>query len=133
MTTIEDLAQTTAATYDIPTDAAREVVKTYVDQISDDADLWDAETLTLSADGVEVVTTAIETAYAHDLNSTGEDHMLAELEDVAAKRRRLVGELDERRDELVRSLMRTSVARKRIAAAAELSEPRLYQIRDGRR
>jgi len=38
-----------------------------------------------------------------------------------------------RRDLLVQSLMDTPVARKRIAEAAKLSEPRLYQIRDGRR
>ncbi|MFC7276209.1 hypothetical protein ACFQS1_19630 [Paractinoplanes rhizophilus] len=57
------------------------------------------------------------------------DQMLAELAEVAAR----LAELDERRDELVRGLMRTSVARKQIASAARLSEPRLYQIRDRRR
>lgn len=133
MTTIDDLTQATAAKYDIPTDAARDVVTTYVNQISDDPDLWNADDETLTTDGVDIVTTAIETAYEHDLNSSAEDLMLAELEDIIAKRAKLTAELDERRDELVRSLMKTSVARKRIAAAADLSEPRLYQIRDGRR
>lgn len=65
--------------------------------------------------------------------TTTEDIMLTELEDIAARRRRLVDELDERRDELVRSLLRTSAPRERIAESAGVSVARLYQIRDGRR
>lgn len=55
--------------------------------------------------------------------------VLAELEEITAKRQQLGG----RRDEIVRDLMQTSVARKRLAQAAGLKEARLYQIRDGRR
>lgn len=65
-----------------------------------------------------------------------DDEMIAELEDVAADLRdveRHLEDLGERREDLVRLLMGTSVPRKRIAEAAGLSEPRLYQIRDGRR
>jgi hypothetical protein len=55
--------------------------------------------------------------------------VLAELEEITAKRQ----QLGDRRDEIVRDLMQTSVARKRLARAAGLKEARLYQIRDGRR
>jgi len=55
--------------------------------------------------------------------------MLAELESITARR----ADLDARRDELVRALMGTSVARSRIAEAARVKEARLYQIRDDRR
>jgi hypothetical protein len=62
---------------------------------------------------------------------------LANLEDVTGQIReaeRRLEDLGYRRDELIRSLMGTkSVPRKEIAAAAGLKEPRLYQIRDGRR
>lgn len=59
------------------------------------------------------------------------DTMLARLRKIAVERARL----EEERDEIVRFLMTNEprVARKRIAEAADLSEPRLYQIRDGRR
>jgi len=136
MTTIEDLAQTTAARYDIPTDPARKLVATYVDQISDDADLWDAGAQTLTADGVQVVTDAISEGYRHGLNSTAESRVLADLEETAAELRRAaeaVEALTAKRDQMVRTLMTTAVSRKTIAEAAGLKEARLYQIRDGRR
>jgi hypothetical protein len=60
------------------------------------------------------------------------DQLLAELAATTAERVRL----DERRDELVRALMRMDAAdapRERIAEAAGLKVARLYQIRDGRR
>jgi hypothetical protein len=133
MTAIDGLASRVAQQREIDFTAARDVVSTYAGQISDDPDLWSADSETLSDDGVEVVLTAIATAYEHDLNSTGEGHMLDELEDITRRRAELVAELDDRRDQLVRTLMGTSVARKRIAEAAGLKEARLYQIRDGRR
>lgn len=133
MTTIDGLASRVAQEREIDFVAARDVVTTYAGQISDDPDLWNADAEILTPDGVEVVMTAIATAYDHDLNSTAENHMLDELEDITRRRAELVSELDERRDELVRTLMGTAVARKRIADAAGLKEARLYQIRDGRR
>jgi hypothetical protein len=62
------------------------------------------------------------------------DRLLAELEEL----RDLVQAGIERRDRVVRVLMTidakvVKVPRARIAAAAGVSEPRLYQIRDGRR
>jgi undecaprenyl pyrophosphate synthase len=136
MTTIDDLAQTIATQYDIPTDAARDLVAVYVDQINDDADLWNREDETLTAEGVEVVTTAISEGYARKLWSTAEANMLGELDDVTAELIKVAErqtDLTERRDQLVRSLMATSVSRDEIAAAARLKVARLYQIRDGRR
>lgn len=136
MTTIDQLAETVSERHRIPVAAARDVVTTYVNQIHDDADLWDAESGALSAAGVAVVTTAIETAYANDLNSTAEDRLLMDLGDVAAELRRLAEAAEqatERRDELVRTLMTTAVGRDQIAAASGLKLARLYQIRDRRR
>jgi hypothetical protein len=136
MTTINDLAQTIAAKYDIPADAARDLVEVYVNQISDDADLWDADSEALTGEGVEVVETAISEGYARKQWSTVEASMLAELDDVTAELAAMTSKHDtltERRGQLVRSLMATSVARSEIAAAARVKEARLYQIRDKRR
>lgn len=136
MTTIDELGQTVAAKYDIPTDAARDLVDTYVNQISDDADLWNADDEVLTADGVEVVSEAISEGYARKQWSTAEAVMLGELDDVTAELASIATkqeELIERRDQLIRSLMETSVARDEIAAAARVKTARLYQIRDGRR
>lgn len=126
--TVADLADAIAGRYDIPLAAALDLVRVHADQIADDTDMWNAGAEALTTSGSIVVTEAIAEGYKLDLNSTSEDLMLTELEDIKTKS----AELDERRDELVRTLMSSSVARKRIAAAAGLSEPRLYQIRDGR-
>ena len=136
MTTIDDLTPTIAAKYEIPTGAARDLVETYVNQINDDTDLWNTDAETLTADGIEVVTEAISKGYAHKQWSTTEAIMLAELDDVTAELAAIAAKqetLTERRSQLVRSLMATSVARNEIAAAARVKEARLYQIRDGRR
>jgi hypothetical protein len=57
--------------------------------------------------------------------------MLRRLRKIVVERARL----EKERDEVVRFLMTHDprVARKMIAEAADVSEPRLYQIRDGRR
>lgn len=84
--------------------------------------------LTLTASG-------IETTWAPAANlcvmrrAAATDDMLAELESIPPKVQQMIS----RRDELVRALMETSVKRSRIAEAADVKEPRLYQIRDGRR
>ena len=127
MATIEDIAEATAYFYGIELDAARDVVTTYVDQIRDDSDLWNAETDELTTDGADVVKTAISEGYARRVYSTAEAAMLAELDDISAK----LPQMTERRDELVRSLMRSTVARTDVADAARLTEGRLYQIRNG--
>lgn len=59
----------------------------------------------------------------------GEDDLISELRMTRAR----VAELTDQRDNLVRQLMETDVARGRIAEAAGVKEARLYQIRDGRR
>jgi len=129
MTTIEGLASRIAQTYNIDFEPARDLVSTYAGQVSDDQDLWNADAEILTPDGVEVVTEAISEGYARKIWSTAEAGMIDELYDVTARQQELI----ERRDQLIRSLMGTSVARAEIAAAARVSEPRLYQIRDGRR
>lgn len=75
-----------------------------------------------------------------DPTSTAEDQMLTELEALPGRYAELErevadrrGALDEKRRALVTALMKTSVARERIASAAGVKTPRLYQIRDGRR
>ena len=59
------------------------------------------------------------------------ERLLAELDQI----RRMREALDERRDLVIRVLMKTDtrVPRARIATAAGVKEARLYQIRDGRR
>lgn len=131
MTTIDDLARTIADRHGIDTlDAAREVVTVHVDQISDDPDLWDAESSTLTDAGAEVVTRAVAESYSVGAVATRAAQILVELEQLAAERK----QLDDRRDELIRAALRTELRRADIAAAAGFkSEARLYQIRDGRR
>ena len=127
MTKIDDITDATAHLYGIELDAARDVVTTYVDQVKDDSDMWNAEAEDLTIDGAAVVRHAISEGYARRVYSTTEAAMLAELDDISAK----LPEMTERRDELVRKLMRSTVARADVADAARLTEGRLYQIRNG--
>lgn len=72
-----------------------------------------------------------ETAAADQLpEELSPERLLAELEEIRGMREAL----EERRDLVIRVLMKTStkVPRARIAAAAGVKEARLYQIRDGR-
>lgn len=137
MTTIDTLAQTIRNAHGIDTlDAAREVVTVHVDQISDDPDLWNADTDSLTEAGVELVTGAIAESYARGYHATAAQQLI---EDIAAEAaaieaaERTVAERTTRRDELVRAALRTELRRAEIAAAAGVKEARLYQIRDGRR
>lgn len=61
------------------------------------------------------------------------DELMTVLTEVTARRTELIEQMDAQRDSLVRDLMQTRASRERIAAAAGVSVPRLYQIRDGRR
>lgn len=137
MTTIDALAHTIRAAHDIDTlDAAREVVRVHVDQISDDPDLWNAETDELTAAGVELVTGAVAESYAGGYHATAAQRLLDQIADEAAAieaAERAVAEATERRDELVRAALRTELPRAAIADAAGVKPARLYQIRDGRR
>lgn len=137
MTRIEDLAQTIADTHGIMSRAAAEdVVRTFVDQISDDTDLWNAETEQLTPEGVQVVTTAVAVSYANDLNGTVAQRLLNEIAEAAAAIETFEGKVYEytaERDELIRAALKTELRRADIAAAAGVKEARLYQIRDGRR
>lgn len=137
MTTIDDLAQTVRAAHDIDTlDAARDVVRVHVDQISDDLELWNAETGELTPAGVDLVTAAITESYATGLHATAAQQLLEQIADEAAAiavAERVAAAATERRDQLIRSALRTELPRAAIADAARLKPARLYQIRDGRR
>lgn len=129
-TTIDDLARTIADEHGIDTfTAAVNVVTGTVDDIRDDADLWDSVTNTLTPAGVKLVTGAIAATYSIGAVATRAAQILVDLEDVVAE----IGKLTARRDDLIRAGMRTELRRADIAAAAQLNESRLYQIRDGRR
>ncbi|MCX5070896.1 hypothetical protein OOJ91_34170 [Micromonospora lupini] len=126
-TSIDDLAAVIRDLHGIGTlDAARDVVTVHVDQIRDDADLWDDITLTLTPAGVELVTTAIEKSYSIGAVATRTAQLLVQLEETAAQ----IGALAERRDTLIRALMKTELRRDDIASAARLTPARLYQIRN---
>lgn len=137
MTTINDLAHTIADRHDIDSlTAAREAVTVMVDQIADDADLWDADTHALTPAGVEVVSQAIAESYKVGAVATSAQNLLADIDDTAAGIASLEkqhAELVARRDELIRAALRTELPRADIAAAARVKPARLYQIRDGRR
>lgn len=129
-TTINDLAQTIRDEHGIDTfTAARDAVTAHADQISDDADLWDNVTNTLTPAGVEMVTGAIAATYSVGAVATRAAQILVDLENVVAE----IGKLTARRDDLIRAALKTELRRADIAAAAQLNESRLYQIRDGRR
>lgn len=137
MTTIEELARTTAASHGIDSHAAAlDVVRVHVDQIADDSDLYNAETEQLTDDGAEVVATAIAESYAQGLHATRACDLLDEI----AREATAISEADQaikdhtaERNALIRAALRTELPRTDIAAAARVKEARLYQIRDGRR
>lgn len=133
MTTIDEIARTIAEQHGIESiSAVRDGVTALVDQISDDADLWDAEANALTPDGVIVITEA----YDPQLVSTRAGQLLVDIETearaiVAAEQ--VIAERTAERDRLIRAAMQTELPRADIAAAAGVKEARLYQIRDGRR
>ncbi len=141
MTTIDALAEMIRAEFFIEElEAARRVAGVLVDQIADDPDLWDADTDTLTRDGVELVMDAAEQSFRQGQWSTAALQLLDQLEDTAAaikaaklEAKRVIDEQIERRDRLVQAALRTELPRARIAEAAGVTESRLYQIRDGRR
>lgn len=137
MTTIDTLAEIIRDAHDIDTiDAARAVVTVHVDQVAGDADLWDADTNTLTAAGVELITGAIAESYAQGYHGSTAQLLLDNIEDEAAAieaANQTVAERTARRDELIRAAMRTELPRAAIAAAAGVKAARLHQIRHGRR
>ncbi len=130
MTTLGDLARTIQKTHGIDSHgAALSIVEVYVGQIADDPDLWNPDTLQLTDEGEQVVTAAVLAANEQDLYST---HNAALLEAIATTAKEILERTHER-DSLIRAAMKTELPRAKIAAAADLTEARLYQIRDGRR
>lgn len=138
MTTINDLAIKIRDQHGIDSiDAARAAVIAHIEQINDDPDLYNRDTQTLTASGVEVVAEAIAQTYAIGaVRSTARDllEMIADEEAAAQAARSIADKHTANRDELVRAALRTTELRRAdIAAAAGIKEARLYQIRDGRR
>ena len=136
-TSIDDLARTIAERHGIDTHAAAvQVITVHVDQIADDADLWDRDTDTLTPAGVELITGAVAESYRQGITSTTVDRLLDEIataaRDIAETEKRLAEQIADR-DHLIRAALRTEARRCDIAAAAGVKEARLYQIRDGRR
>lgn len=78
--------------------------------------------------------TGTEPDYIYD--ATADDKILGRIADAADAVRQaqdIVSQREAARDELIREAMRSGVRVGKVAAAAELSEPRLWQIRRGTR
>lgn len=128
MIELRDLTADLADKYDTDTAAMREAVETYAGQISDDADLWDADAGELTEAGEEIVRGSVA-AWQGDDRAIG---ALTELEDAQAD----VDKHEEqiaRRDAAIRAAIKGLVPVTRIAEMTRLSRGRIYQIRDGRR
>lgn len=135
--TIDELARIVQSVYGIDTlVAAREGVGVLVDQISDDSDLWDSQTQTLTAAGIGIVLGATAESYTQGYYATTAVELIEEIANEnrsAEEAQKVAAEHLARRDELVRSALRTELPRTAIADAANVKLARLYQIRDGRR
>lgn len=127
MTTIDELAQTISQQYDIEIDPARESVQAFVDQIADDAELWNADVNTLTDAGVNVVASAM----AASGEVTGP--MATQILDDLMAATEAIDIATAQRDAFIRLAMRAGIPRGEIASAAHVTVARLYQIRDGRR
>jgi hypothetical protein len=136
MPTINEIGGEIAERHDVDHHAAIDVVRTYVDQIADDPNLWNADAEELTAAGAELVVEAIDESYRQGLTSTETGLLLQQIEIAEQEHVNLKQQTQEalmRRDELVRRAFHTELPRDRIAAAAGINKARLYQIRDGRR
>lgn len=129
MIELRDLADELAEQYDTDRTAMLEAVTTYAGQISDDTDLWDADTDELTEDGEEIVRGSIA-AWQGDTIAT--DTILSELTE-AQDAVNLHDEQTARRDGAVRAAIAATVPVIRIAEMTGLTRARIYQIRDGRR
>lgn len=131
MTLIESTTENIAQAYDIPLDAARKLVQTYTENLTDDPDCYvDGD---LTEEGAESVSIAIALGAKSD---TTMERLLSDLEEVVAELNAHEGERDEivgRRDALIRQAMAIPGPREPIVAVTGLHRQRLYQIRDGRR
>jgi hypothetical protein len=136
MPTIPEIANQIATTHGVDRHAAIDVVRTYVDQIADDPDLWNADAEELTAAGTELVVGAIDESHRQGLFSTDASILLQQIEIAEQERANLKQQAREaliRRDELVRRAFATELPRDLIATAAGINKARIYQIRDGRR
>lgn len=137
LTTIYELATPIAEQHGIDSYmAAVDAIQVMVEQIADDADLWNRDKEALTPAGVRVVTESIAQSYEKGLHGTRAALLLEQIEDKAAKIRSMeavLADLVGDRDNLIRQALKTELRRSDIAGAAGLKEARLYQIRDGRR
>jgi len=136
MPTIPEIANQIATTHRVDHHAAIDVVRVYVDQITDDPDLYDPDTEELTEAGAELVTGAVAESYKIGAIATTASLLLEQIADAEQERAGLERQTQEaraRRDELIRRAMQTELRRPDIAAAAGVKEARLHQIRHGRR
>lgn len=129
-------------------DVSERVIETYVDQLIDidgsDAVVASTEDLTNASGrviGTEVHLTAdgaqdVRTALAADAAAGVDDILLGQIADAAADvrgQKALLAEAEAKRDALIKEALDGGVKPSTIKPVAELSESRIYQIRDGRR
>ena len=136
MPTIPEVANQIATTHMVDHHAVLDVVRVYVDQITDDPDLYDPGTEELTAAGATLIVEAVDESYRQGLFSTDAGLLLEQIESAEQERANLKQQTREalmRRDELVRRAFHTELPRDRIAVAAGVNKARLYQIRNGRR
>lgn len=129
-------------------DTTTDIVRTYVEQLigidGEDATIASDEPvtnasgriidreITLTADAADAVRTALAAAEAAGVDDQILDR-IADAADAVRQAQDIVSQREAARDELIREAMRRGVKVARVAAAAELSEPRLWQIRRGTR
>ena len=107
-------------------DVTEETISTLRDQIADEPDLYDSETLHITDAGMEVIRTQLR----ENTDRINED-LLSNVEDIAdeyAKAQALADELLQRRDAAMRAAFTHGHNRKLIARLAGISRERLYQI-----
>jgi hypothetical protein len=125
-----NLARTTSASYQLDSHgAALRIVGAYVDDMIGDPALYDDSTDLLTPEGEDLLSAQIQEAAEEGLDNLDDSLVLQALAEAAKE----IVERTHERDELIRLAMRADTERARIAAAANLTEARLYQIRDRRR
>jgi hypothetical protein len=105
-------------------DVTPDAIQVLADQISDDAELWDDVTNTLTPAGMDLIRDSINTE-----NPT--DQTMDELAEAADAYRDAYDALDDaraRRDAAIRAAVRYGHPKSRVAAAADISREMLYRI-----
>jgi hypothetical protein len=116
---------TTVAAAAAELDVTEEALRTLVDQIADDSDLYNDETFEITDAGMEVIRTALAASQPHG------DDLLADVEGFAAEYADAQQKADDamqKRDAAVRAAVAYGHNRTKVAQMAGISRERLYQI-----